>query len=195
MSSGVQEGSVRLQRVATEEVRDGAPAHFDCRPTPSPARKAARALRCLSSGYLSDGCPCRSSIPADLVKAAWLQELERGAVPGEGFFRVRARSGPMSVPEKPSLEGLEARWGARWERDGTYRFDRAAPREQVFSIDTPPPTVSGSLHVGHVFSYTHTDIVARYRRMRGQEVFYPIDRKSTRLNSSHLGISYAVFCL
>jgi valyl-tRNA synthetase len=78
------------------------------------------------------------------------------------------------VPERPSLEGLEAKWSEAWERDGTYRFDRQAPRERVFSIDTPPPTVSGSLHVGHVFSYTHTDAVARYRRMRGREVFYPM---------------------
>jgi valyl-tRNA synthetase len=61
-----------------------------------------------------------------------------------------------------------------WERDGIYRFDRSAPRERVYAIDTPPPTVSGSLHVGHVFSYTHTDAVARYRRMRGMEVFYPM---------------------
>ena len=61
-----------------------------------------------------------------------------------------------------------------WERDGTYSFDRSAPRERVFSIDTPPPTVSGSLHVGHVFSFTHTDTVARYQRMRGKEVFYPM---------------------
>ena len=66
MSSGIQEGPVRLQKVATEEVRDGAPAHFDCRPTPSPVSEAARTLRCLASGYLSDGCPCRSSIPAIL---------------------------------------------------------------------------------------------------------------------------------
>ncbi len=78
------------------------------------------------------------------------------------------------VPERPSLEGLEAKWAARWEEAGTYRFDRFAPREAVFAIDTPPPTVSGSLHVGHVFSYTHTDCVARYRRMRGDEVFYPM---------------------
>ncbi len=78
------------------------------------------------------------------------------------------------VPEKPTLEGLEAKWSAAWEREGTYAFDRAAPRERIYSIDTPPPTVSGSLHVGHVFSYTHTDAVARYRRMRGREVFYPM---------------------
>ncbi len=80
----------------------------------------------------------------------------------------------MPVPEKPALEGLEDTLSARWERDGTYRFDRSRPRDQVYSIDTPPPTVSGSLHVGHVFSYTHTDIIARFQRMRGQEVFYPM---------------------
>jgi valyl-tRNA synthetase len=78
------------------------------------------------------------------------------------------------VPDKPGLEGLEAKWSARWEADGTYRFDRSATRDRVYSIDTPPPTVSGSLHVGHVFSYTHTDTIARYRRMRGFEVFYPM---------------------
>jgi valyl-tRNA synthetase len=79
-----------------------------------------------------------------------------------------------NVPERPTLDGLEAKWSAVWERDGAYRFDRSAPRERVFSIDTPPPTVSGSLHVGHVFSYTHTDAIARYQRMRGKEVFYPM---------------------
>lgn len=78
------------------------------------------------------------------------------------------------IPEKPGLEGLEERWSERWDTDGVYRFDRSQPRERVFSIDTPPPTVSGSLHVGHVFSYTHTDTVARFRRMRGSEVFYPM---------------------
>ena len=78
------------------------------------------------------------------------------------------------MPEKPTIDGLERRWAAVWEEQGTYRFDRTKTREQVFSIDTPPPTVSGSLHVGHVFSYTHTDIVARYQRMRGREVFYPM---------------------
>ncbi len=80
----------------------------------------------------------------------------------------------VSVPERPTLEGLEAKWSAVWERDGVYSFDRSAPRDRVFSIDTPPPTVSGSLHVGHVFSFTHTDTIARYQRMRGKEVFYPM---------------------
>lgn len=78
------------------------------------------------------------------------------------------------VPEKPVLEGLEERWSARWEEQGTYLFDRTKTRDEVYSIDTPPPTVSGSLHVGHVFSYTHTDLIARYQRMRGKEVFYPM---------------------
>src|SRR5690242_8917636 len=78
------------------------------------------------------------------------------------------------VPDKPALEGLEAKWSAQWKADDTYAFDRSKTREQIFSIDTPPPTVSGSLHVGHVFSYTHTDLIARFKRMRGLEVFYPM---------------------
>ena len=78
------------------------------------------------------------------------------------------------VPEKPVLDGIEATWSAQWEARGTYRFDRSKERAQVYSIDTPPPTASGSLHVGHVFSYTHTDCIARYKRMRGFEVFYPM---------------------
>jgi valyl-tRNA synthetase len=81
---------------------------------------------------------------------------------------------PITLPEKPALEGLEAKWAARWEADGTYRFDRHHTREEIYSIDTPPPTVSGSLHVGHVFSYTHTDLIARFQRMRGKIVFYPM---------------------
>src|SRR5580765_8472211 len=80
----------------------------------------------------------------------------------------------MPLPEKPAREGLEAKWMPRWEEAGVYRFDRSRPRADVYSIDTPPPTVSGSLHVGHVFSYTHTDVVARFQRMRGKAVFYPM---------------------
>lgn len=78
------------------------------------------------------------------------------------------------VPEKASVDGLEAKWVPRWEESGVYRFDETASREQIYSIDTPPPTASGSLHVGHVFSYTHTDVIARFQRMIGKEVFYPM---------------------
>jgi valyl-tRNA synthetase len=80
----------------------------------------------------------------------------------------------VDVPDKPALEGLEAKWSQQWKADDTYAFDRTQPRENVYSIDTPPPTVSGSLHVGHVFSYTHTDLIARYQRMPGKSVFYPM---------------------
>ncbi|MBH5336130.1 valine--tRNA ligase [Streptomyces pactum] len=78
------------------------------------------------------------------------------------------------MPEKPSLDGLEAKWSQFWSEAEVYRFGRPGSRDAVFSIDTPPPTVSGSLHVGHVFSYTHTDVVARFQRMRGKHVFYPM---------------------
>ncbi|WP_430646426.1 valine--tRNA ligase [Agromyces sp. GXS1127] len=79
------------------------------------------------------------------------------------------------IPDKPALEGLESKWGGAWETEGTYRFDRTgATREAMYSIDTPPPTASGSLHIGHVFSYTHTDVMARFQRMRGKCVFYPM---------------------
>jgi valyl-tRNA synthetase len=78
------------------------------------------------------------------------------------------------LPDKPALGGIEDKWSAYWSEADTYRFRSPDSRADVFSIDTPPPTVSGSLHVGHVFSYTHTDIVARYQRMRGKHVFYPM---------------------
>lgn len=78
------------------------------------------------------------------------------------------------VPERPALEGLEDKWSRAWADNDTYAFDRTQPRENVYSIDTPPPTVSGSLHVGHVYSYSHPDLIARYQRMQGKAVFYPI---------------------
>ncbi|MCT2042201.1 valine--tRNA ligase [Pseudoclavibacter alba] len=84
-------------------------------------------------------------------------------------------STPANIPDKPKLEGLESKWGERWEADGIHRFNReGATRADVYSVDTPPPTASGSLHIGHVFSYTHTDVVSRYQRMQGKRVFYPM---------------------
>ncbi|WP_418906794.1 valine--tRNA ligase [Glutamicibacter endophyticus] len=80
----------------------------------------------------------------------------------------------VSVPDKPALEGLEERLSSRWRTEGTYHFNEDTTREAVYSIDTPPPTASGSLHVGHMFSYTQTDVLARYQRMSGKNVFYPL---------------------
>jgi valyl-tRNA synthetase len=79
-----------------------------------------------------------------------------------------------TTPEKVGVEGLEQKWCPNWDDNKTYNFDKSAQKSQIFSIDTPPPTVSGSLHVGHVFSYTHTDLIARYQRMIGKEVYYPM---------------------
>ncbi|WP_395638498.1 class I tRNA ligase family protein, partial [Pseudolysinimonas sp.] len=81
-----------------------------------------------------------------------------------------------AIPDKPALEGLEPKWAQAWEQNGTHRFDRAAALAAgtVYSVDTPPPTASGSLHIGHVFSYTHMDLAARFHRMRGEQIFYPM---------------------
>ena len=82
---------------------------------------------------------------------------------------------PMAgIPDKPTLDGIEARWTEVWDAAGVYRFDRTATRDEVFAVDTPPPTVSGSLHMGTVFGYTQFDAMARYQRMRGKRVFFPI---------------------
>lgn len=77
----------------------------------------------------------------------------------------------QSLPKKYSHLEVEQKWASSWCDSGLYQCD---PTKPSFAIDTPPPTVSGSLHIGHVFSYTHTDIIARYRRMLGEEVFYPM---------------------
>jgi valyl-tRNA synthetase len=76
------------------------------------------------------------------------------------------------IPDRPSLEGLEATWDEAWENGGVFRFDRSKP--DIYSIDTPPPTVSGQLHLGTVFGYVQCDSVARFHRMRGREVLFPI---------------------
>lgn len=90
----------------------------------------------------------------------------------EAQSSIRAHLTPL--PEKVGVEGLEDTWGERWENEGTYTFGNTLDRSKVYSIDTPPPTISGHLHVGHVFSYTHTDIIARFKRMCGFDVFYPM---------------------
>ena len=86
---------------------------------------------------------------------------------------MSAAISPTSPPSKVSKRSGTPPGSAQ----GTYLFDRApraTGRDGVYSIDTPPPTASGSLHIGHVFCYTHTDVMARFQRMRGKRVFYPM---------------------
>ncbi|MBI4220568.1 MAG: valine--tRNA ligase [Chloroflexi bacterium] len=79
-----------------------------------------------------------------------------------------------SLPKNFDAVEAEARWREAWEASGIFRWDSDQPRDRTFVVDTPPPTVSGSLHVGHVFSYTQADILVRYQRMRGRNIFYPM---------------------
>ncbi|MBX9569731.1 MAG: valine--tRNA ligase [Candidatus Obscuribacterales bacterium] len=87
---------------------------------------------------------------------------------------VTTKEDGKGLPSHFESQAIETKWDEHWESLGIYRFDPSRPREATFVVDTPPPTVSGSLHVGHVFSYTHTDVVVRYKRMRGMNIYYPM---------------------
>jgi len=80
----------------------------------------------------------------------------------------------MEIPDKYDAEDTELRWRDAWTGQDLYDWDPSRGRDETFVIDTPPPTVSGSLHLGHIFSYSHQDFVARYQRMRGKNIFFPI---------------------
>lgn len=82
--------------------------------------------------------------------------------------------GKKTLDNRMNLPEIEERCKTYWAENNVYRYDNTRSREETFVVDTPPPTVSGSLHIGHIFSYTQTDVVARYQRMSGKTVFYPI---------------------
>jgi valyl-tRNA synthetase len=81
---------------------------------------------------------------------------------------------PEQLPKHFDSKSAEDCWQRQWDEWRIYRYDGSRSYEETFKIDTPPPTVSGSLHVGHIFSYTHTDIIARFQRMCGKNIFYPM---------------------
>ena len=77
----------------------------------------------------------------------------------------------MTDKKQYNAKEVEEKIRKFWEKEGIYRFDSKSKKE-IYSIDTPPPTVSGKMHIGHSFSYSQQDFIARYRRMK-QGVFYP----------------------
>jgi valyl-tRNA synthetase len=81
---------------------------------------------------------------------------------------------PKELPQKYDHKEAEKRWQESWEAKGIHHWEEDQPRDNTFVIDTPPPTVSGVLHMGHIFSYTQADFIARYQRMSGKTVFYPM---------------------
>ncbi len=112
------------------------------------------------------------SIAADLSSFAYTVDLRHTlAMAHKDVFRV---VDPAALPKHFDAPSVETRLDAQWQESGIYTYNSDRGREETFAVDTPPPTVSGSLHVGHVFSYTHTDIIVRQRRMRGQNIFYPM---------------------
>ena len=66
----------------------------------------------------------------------------------------------------------ERRWQKFWEKERIYAFKKSS-KDPIFSIDTPPPTISGKIHIGHIFSYVQAEVIARYKRLRGYNFFYP----------------------
>jgi valyl-tRNA synthetase len=78
------------------------------------------------------------------------------------------------LDKKYKSPAIEKKWQENWERENIYRWDDSQTRENTYVIDTPPPTVSGMLHMGHVFSYVQADFIARYQRMKGKTVYYPM---------------------
>src|SRR5947209_12995042 len=91
----------------------------------------------------------------------------------------------MPFPRRYDPAEVEPRLAAHWQEAGTYHSDPAG-EAPVYSIDTPPPTVSGTLHLGHVYSYSHADFIARYRRMRGDNVYYPMGYDDNGLPTERL---------
>jgi valyl-tRNA synthetase len=91
----------------------------------------------------------------------------------------------MKLPKKYKPQEAEPRWQEFWEERGLFRFDRMSDRP-IYSIDTPPPTVSGNIHIGHVFSYVQAEVIARFWRMRGMNVYYPFGFDDNGLPSERL---------
>ncbi len=98
-----------------------------------------------------------------------------------------APSKSMDLPRKYSFKTIEAKWKQFWEEEEIYVSNFATTKnKKIFSVDTPPPTVSGQMHVGHAFSYAQGDFIVRFRRMKGEQIFYPFGTDDNGLPTEHL---------
>ncbi len=88
------------------------------------------------------------------------------------------------LDKKYNAEEKEKKWLDYWKENKIYEFKRNG--KEVYSIDTPPPTVNGKIHIGHIFSYTQTEMLARYKRLRGYNIFYPFGFDDNGLPSERL---------
>ncbi|MCQ2564484.1 MAG: valine--tRNA ligase, partial [Clostridia bacterium] len=77
------------------------------------------------------------------------------------------------LENKYNTAEVEAKWQNYWQQENVYKFDEKS-NKPTFSIDTPPPTVSGELHIGHISGFTQADMIARFHRMQGKNLFYPL---------------------
>ncbi|MFP4189438.1 MAG: valine--tRNA ligase [Candidatus Woesearchaeota archaeon] len=91
----------------------------------------------------------------------------------------------MELPKKYNPKETEEKWEKFWEENKTYKFNPNTEKK-IFSIDTPPPTVSGKMHIGHARSYSQQDFIARYRRMKGYELFFPFGTDDNGLPTERL---------
>lgn len=88
------------------------------------------------------------------------------------------------LDKKYNAKEKEAKWLNYWQENKIYEFK--PDKREIYSIDTPPPTVSGSIHIGHIFSYSQTEMIARYKRLRGYNIFYPFGFDDNGLPSERL---------
>ncbi len=88
------------------------------------------------------------------------------------------------LDKKYNAQEKEAKWLKYWQDEEVYKF--VPDNREVFSIDTPPPTVNGKIHIGHIFSYSQTEMIARYKRLRGYNIFYPFGFDDNGLPSERL---------
>jgi valyl-tRNA synthetase len=79
----------------------------------------------------------------------------------------------MTLDKKPDFKKIEEKWAKKWFSEKLYKYNPNS-KKKVYSIDTPPPTISGPLHIGHALNYIGFDVIARYKRMNGFELFFPI---------------------